>query len=216
MQSGASMHLRGVVVINLAASLLSEHRRGRAHSDEHHGSVIMVRKQPAKSPLGDGADRPAMRPLARSRGSRVAVGYVLVVGIAIVMSASCGPVSKVPEGDPAENIRSLALGYCQAAAANRGIGPSGEEQLIKFLVQRNEIPEEEARKMLISPRDNEPYVIRWGLKPSGNMLEENAPPPPIIIYEKTGADGTRYVADGRMSILALTPEEFAEAVPEAG
>ena len=69
--------------------------------------------------------------------------------------------------------------------------------------------------MLVSPRDNQPYVIRWGLAPEGSGPMGPEPPKPMIIaYEKSGAEGTRYVADGRISVVQKSQEEFSRVVPE--
>jgi hypothetical protein len=79
------------------------------------------------------------------------------------------------------------------------------------MVERNAVPREEVEKMLVSPRDNQPYIIRWGMRtyaPGGE--------PPIIMMEQTGADGTRYVANARPEILQLSDEEFKQRVPDQG
>jgi hypothetical protein len=117
--------------------------------------------------------------------------------------------------DPAANIQKLALGYVQFAAANAGVGPANQQALTKFMVERNGIPREEAEKSFVSIRDNQPYIIRWGLRPQGTGPMGPDPPKPIIlIMERTGADGTRFVADSRPSVSQMTNEELSQAVPD--
>jgi hypothetical protein len=88
--------------------------------------------------------------------------------------------------------------------------------LKKFLVEQSNFTEADAAKLFVSPRDNEPYVINWGIRAQGvQKAPGEAPVPPIIIYEKTGADGTRYVANGWMSVRQLSDSEFAQEVPDA-
>lgn len=141
---------------------------------------------------------------------------ILLVSFLSVELIGCGPESKVPTGDPAENLRKLALSYVQFAGQNRGMGPKDKETLKQFMIRRNGVPEQEAEARFISPRDNEPYGIRWGMRPTKpGPTPADTPEPEIIIYEAVGADGTRYVADGRMNILEYTEEEFAKAVPDA-
>ena len=129
--------------------------------------------------------------------------------------AGCGRgKSDVPVGDAAERIRKLALAYVEFASTNGGRGPSNQEALAKFLQRQDKISIEEANGLFVSPRDNEPYVIRWGQTPMGRPVGGQPPKPNIIIYEKTGADGTRYVADGRLSVKELSDEAFSQAVPD--
>ena len=137
-----------------------------------------------------------------------------ICAIVLAGAAGCGGTSDVPVGEPAENVRKLALGYVQFAAQNRGEGPSDKQAFLKFIAERNQMTEEEAEKFFISPRDNQPYVIRWGLRPEGSRpIGPDPPKPLIIIYESTGSDGTRCVADGRMSVLKMSEDEFSKAVP---
>jgi hypothetical protein len=75
------------------------------------------------------------------------------------------------------------------------------------MVERSDVSPEEAEARFTSPRDQQPYVIRWAQRSKGYSH------PAIIIFESQGADGTRYVANDLMSIQELTDDQFAEAVP---
>jgi hypothetical protein len=136
--------------------------------------------------------------------------------VAVLAATGCGSKSAVPVGDAAEKIRKLALGYVQYAASNRGIGPANQETLAKFMVERQGLTKEQAEACFVSPRDNQPYVVRWGQRPMGSApVGPDPPQPAIIIYESTGANGTVYVANGQMSIKELSAADFAQAVPDA-
>jgi len=138
-----------------------------------------------------------------------------LAAVALVLLAGCGGESEVPVGDAAENIRKLALGYVQYAGTNRGVGPADQKTLTKFMVERNGLPQEEVEKSFVSIRDNQPYIIRWGMRPQGSgPLGAEAPKPVIIIMERTGAEGTRYVADSRPEVLQMTEEELKQQVPD--
>lgn len=152
---------------------------------------------------------------AGARGGWVVRWYV-VLSVAIVScAAGCGAKTDVPAGDAAENIRKLALGYVQYAGANKGVGPADEDTLIQFISKRNGMTTEEAKKYLVSIRDSQPYVIRWGLHPMAPMTNPaESPKPNVIVFEKSGANGTRYIADGRLSVREVSGEEFSQLVPD--
>lgn len=133
---------------------------------------------------------------------------------ALAALSGCGRKSDVPVGDGAERIRKLALAYVQYAATNGGAGPANQEVLAKYLMQRNRLSKEDAAASFVSPRDNQPYIIHWGVRPMGSApIGPDPPKPEIIILEKTGADGTRYVANGLMSIKQMSVSELAEVAP---
>ncbi|MEX0614035.1 MAG: hypothetical protein WD738_01130 [Pirellulales bacterium] len=136
---------------------------------------------------------------------------VLALGV-----AGCRHSPQVPVGVAAENIRKLALAYVQFAATNNGVGPTDRDSLAKFLAKRNGLSREEAEAYFVSPRDKQPYVVRWGQRPLGSgTIGPEVPKPSIIIIERIGADGIRYVADGQLGIRQLTAEELDQVVPEA-
>jgi hypothetical protein len=135
--------------------------------------------------------------------------------MAATFVAGCGSKSDVPVGKAAENIRKLALAYVQFAATNKGIGPSNKDALASFLAKQNRLSREAAEAYFVSPRDNQPYVIRWGLRPLGSAsIGPDVPEPSIIIIERTGVDGVRYIADGQLGIRQLSDEELQHAVPD--
>jgi hypothetical protein len=138
-----------------------------------------------------------------------------LAAVAILSHSGCSGEPEVPVGDAAENIRKLALGYAQYAAANGGVGPADQQALSKFMVERNNLPQDEVEKSFISIRDNQPYIIRWGLRPQGSGPMGARPPTPvIIIMERTETDGVRYVADSRPSVSQMTEEELEQLVPD--
>lgn len=144
--------------------------------------------------------------VAAGRYSKVGLlGASLAV---VVLLVGCAGKQTVPVGNAAEHIRKLALGYVQFAAANQGVGPADQETLKKHLIERSHLTPEQADSAFVSPRDNQPYQVFWAIRPMGSgPIGPDPPKPSIIIVEKTGADGTRYLADGRLSIRQLPPAE---------
>ena len=139
---------------------------------------------------------------------------ICTIALAGVFAGCGGPKSDVPVGDAAENIRRLTLAYVKYAGAHGGAGPADQKTLAKAFADDNLISVAEAEKFFVSPRDNQPYVIRWGQRPLGPVVGPDPPKPNIIVYENTGADGTRYVGDGLVSIRELSDEAFNELVPD--
>ena len=134
--------------------------------------------------------------------------------MACVVSGCGGAKSDVPKGAAAENIRKVTLAYVEYSSTHSGVGPADKKSLAKALAERNLVSIEEAETFLVSPRDNQPYVIRWSQRPMGRPVGPNPPKPNIVVFENTGAEGTRYVGDGQISIKELSEERFAEMVPE--
>jgi hypothetical protein len=142
-----------------------------------------------------------------------AAGVIMVLALGI---AGCRRNQQVPVGDAAEKIRKLALAYVQFAATNNGIGPADQDALAKYLAKRNGLSGEEAKTYFVSPRDNQPYIIRWGERPLGSApIGPEVPTPAIIIIERTGAGGIRYVADGQTSVRQLPAEEAERLAAES-
>ncbi len=157
-------------------------------------------------------------PTARScrrlgRAPRRAVSLACLVAFTAVL-AGCGEKSDVPVGDPAENIRKLALAYVQYAAAHGGVGPADKESLAKAVAESAGVSADEATSRFTSPRDSKPYVIRWKQRPMGPSQGPDAPQPALLIYEQDGLDGTRYTADGRLSIKEMSDEQISQIYPE--
>jgi hypothetical protein len=137
-------------------------------------------------------------------------------GLAVFVTAivGCGGKADVPVGDAAENIRKLALAYVQYASAHGGVGPADEETLAKAVAASEGISAEEAKKRFTSIRDNKPYVIRWKQRPIAPATGPDMPKANLLIYEQDGAEGTRYTADGRLSIKELSNELLSQQYPE--
>lgn len=165
----------------------------------------------------DGVFQQAARAISPS-GGRVSFGLPAWLLLAIIpLAVGCGEEPTVPTGETAANIRQLAIGYVQYAAKNRGAGPADQETLATFVATTQGIPKEEVDKYFTSPRDNEPLVILWGLRPTvPDPAGFNPPKPNVIIHEKTGAGGTIIVANGQLSVQEMSPDEFAQVAPANG
>ncbi|MCC6127109.1 MAG: hypothetical protein IT426_19280 [Pirellulales bacterium] len=120
---------------------------------------------------------------------------------AVLLSFSgCGGEPEIPKiPDEEQNILFLLRAYCKFNGEHQRTPKSLDE--MKPLLKEFGDPE----KIILSPRDGQPYILVGGLDisqaPSGGAL-------PVVAYERNGVNGNRQVIDLRGSIRLLTPEEF--------
>ncbi len=145
---------------------------------------------------------------------QLAFWFCVLAASAVV---GCGRAPDAPVGDATPGIRRLTLAYVQYAAANRGVGPADRASLAKFLMQRNHLSKSDADACFVSPRDHQPYIVRWGQRPFGSAATATGPDPPkpkILVIEATAVDGTRYAGNGQLSVEQLPEDELANLVPK--
>lgn len=106
----------------------------------------------------------------------------------------------------------MARMFNQFASSRGGRGPQGEEELRKFMAARG-VDAAATDAAFTSPRDGEPYVIRYG-GTFGMPDPSKNEPWPVVAYEATGVDGTRQVAFFSGGVEVLEEEKLRELVPE--
>ncbi len=106
----------------------------------------------------------------------------------------CGGGS--PPQPPVESsLQKLAVIYGQYLGSHRGQAPVNEQELREFLETMSESERQkqgitDISKFFQSPRDGQPYVVRYG-------VQLGAPGPdgaPWVAHEKTGQAGKRFIA----------------------
>lgn len=116
-------------------------------------------------------------------------------------AAGCSrSASNVDIGD-IEGLRKVAAAYSRAAART-GHPPAKPADLKPFLPEG-----EDVERLLISPRDGQPYVILWGVD---SRPGKGGPTPLVIGYEKKGKNGIRFVFLD-MGVVSMTDGDFAKA-----
>jgi hypothetical protein len=114
--------------------------------------------------------------------------------VALLFIAGCGedPLKSVA----ARRLKGLATMYLDYAAAKGG-GPPNEEAfkkhlntVEKFVLSGNGMDPSAINEAFISPRDNQPWVILYGVG-IGRISGDSAP---LVAYEKTGVKGKHLVA----------------------
>lgn len=139
--------------------------------------------------------------------------HVCVALAALLFLSGCG-TTKV-EGTPPDeqNLKTLSILYGQFRGKMRR-PPANLAEFKKFLESTKADTGAELRvegdveKFLISPRDNQPYVILW------NVNARTGIPDPVA-YEQTGASGTRMVGLGSGAVEFADEERFKALVPNA-
>jgi hypothetical protein len=133
----------------------------------------------------------------RGIGTRTAL-----VGV-LTLLAGCGSGKpKYAAGNPPEmNLRAIGSAYV-AAAEKLNRAPKGLDEIKPFLSSED---------VLRSPVDGEEYVIIWGMDPRGKELAPKGGQNPILIYEKKGSGGKRWVCRAPTLTEQVSDSDFAKA-----
>lgn len=138
----------------------------------------------------------------------IAAGVVLVgiVGYAIFGGRTPPGTTTDPEAKTRlERLFEAHKSYVQ----EKKKAPADEKTFKEFL---QEMPEEQKKAMrlpnvdqlFISPNDNQPYVIRYGVRPNPGGATE------AIMWEQTGQNGQRYVALNIGYVQRYSDQDFQE------
>jgi hypothetical protein len=139
------------------------------------------------------------------------------IGLAglLVALSGCGSEKQSEEREQS-NLKPLAVLYGQFTAQHRGQAPSNEDEFKKFI---QALPPEKLASfkvanvdiLLVSARDQKPYVVVYGPAPSAGSSPTNR----VIAYEQTGVGGKRFVAFSVGKIEEVDQARFKELVPGA-
>ena len=138
---------------------------------------------------------------------RNAVGGHVVLGLVGLFAFVSGCSQKIEPQEPPLGYARIqkAASACRQFAASHKRQPSSVDELKAWAkklpkTQLDYMGIENLDEAFISPRDQQPYVIRGGSQKPGPMM--------IQMYEKTGEGGKRYVATNTGSILELEEQAF--------
>jgi hypothetical protein len=130
-----------------------------------------------------------------------------MVGLLLVAVAGCGgqpTVVATPLPEAHARLGAINAAY-EAFYDKHGRTPRNEQELRTMLVSQ----EQDADKVLRSPRDGEPFVICYGADVYGS-LDWAGDALPVFAYERRG-DGGRWVLAPPGFINVLSEEEFRAA-----
>lgn len=144
----------------------------------------------------------------------------VVLGLAACLWATGCKDPQRQEPEVERNLKALAVCFGRYVSQNRGQGPPNEAEFKKFI--RSQTAELEGLGLtaadvdglFVSPRDNQPFEIAWKatVGPPGPDGQSN-----MIIWEKTGLNGKRYVANGLVKIEEIDEATFQQrqaAIPK--
>ncbi|MBX9681750.1 MAG: hypothetical protein K2X38_23575 [Gemmataceae bacterium] len=109
----------------------------------------------------------------------------------------CTPVSP-PNHEP--TLTQLVTYYGRYVGQNKGTPPPNEQALKDFVkkVDANRNLDE----LMISPRDKQPYVVRYGVKPSMGGKQ------PVIAHEAVGVGGKKLVGFAAGEVREMNDAEI--------
>lgn len=119
--------------------------------------------------------------------------FVLALAIGLTGTLGCGESDKVVEAN-SDRMKRLYNCYLMYMEANNERGPKSAKALKKYLLkedgirlrlERMGVDAKGINEMFTSERDNEPFVVRWGLE----GMKDHA-----IVFEAVGVNGRRLVA----------------------
>jgi len=137
--------------------------------------------------------------------------------LVLAVASGCGK-SEVQASEGEKRIRALGMMYLRYSSSNVGRKQSVDQ--LKVFIQKvpaNElepfgVQTSDIDSLFVSPRDGQPYVIRFGTPltpPSPNA------PAAVVIYEATGENGKRWTFDAIGGVAELDETAFAKRVPDA-
>lgn len=132
--------------------------------------------------------------------------------------AGCGGGGRSNQEQEASPLKPIAKFYGDYVNQHQGRPPRGEAEFKAFLkesknaeVLKAEFKFTDIDKLLISPRDNKPYVIYYG-KMSTSTGPGGAP---VVAYEKEGSGGKRFVASALGAVEEVDEARFRKMIPDA-
>lgn len=130
---------------------------------------------------------------------------LIVSTLVVLLLAGCLVKSGPREDETTMDMRHIARVF-ESIQGFYNRPPKDLEEIKKFLTDyHTDGLNDEADKVLTSSRDGQPYVIIIGSQFGTGSGSE------IVIYEKKGADGKRYVMHTDRSVRQLTDDEFKQA-----
>jgi hypothetical protein len=144
---------------------------------------------------------------------RVLFSMVVASLLASVVAIGCnsrqGAAENRTEASAEDRLKVLAVLYCTGgppandeASFRKKVGMANPEMLKSFRLQSVD-------DLFISPRDQQPFVVRYGVPPGTPGLRGE-----ILAYEAEGKDGKRFVALSSVDVKEMSDAEFKAALPK--
>lgn len=137
----------------------------------------------------------------------------LVAGLCLHSGCNKSKEQSGPTRTAESSLQQVGVLYGKFTGQHRGQSPKNEAEFRKFITDNGEHSLKMAAvssvdELLTSPRDNEPFQIRYGM----TMGAPGKSGGPIVAYEKTGAGGSRFAVDTLGKVRELGQGELDEAL----
>ncbi len=132
--------------------------------------------------------------------------------------SGCGDKGRSNKAEEESPLKPIATFYAQYMSQHQGQPPRDEVEFKTFLKEpkvadrlKLEFQVTDVDKLLISPRDNKPFVIYYTAR-SKNTGPGGAP---LVAYEQEGLAGKRMVASALGAVAEVDDAAFRKMVPDA-
>ncbi len=145
---------------------------------------------------------------------RFLISMVPALSLAFCLSSVPGCGSKPPpQPKVAAHLQTLAVLY-GSYRGGKGQSPPDLAAFKKYIesLPTDRLMGNTAEELFISPRDKQPYVVIYNVKPTG--MPGGTDPVPLVAYEQTGVDGKRYIADVMVGVKEVDESPFQTLLPK--
>jgi hypothetical protein len=126
---------------------------------------------------------------------RVILPAAVIVGVGLLLTTQPTPRVADMEGEGSERLRNIGLAIDEATT-RLGRPPANEEELRPYLAEQGS-PD----RLLVSPIDNEPYVVLWGIDIRTGELGT------VLAYDRKAQNGLHHVLTAA-GVVRLTEAEL--------
>jgi hypothetical protein len=141
-----------------------------------------------------------------------------VILVSLGLLAGCGPRGPATKAEEESPLKPIAKFYGEYAITHQGKPPPSEAEFKAYLKDpkitdrlKEEFQVTDIETMLVSPRDNKPFVIYYGTRSKNSGPGGGA----VVGYEQQGAGGKRFVATTLGAVAEVDEAEFRKMVPDA-
>jgi hypothetical protein len=132
--------------------------------------------------------------------------------------AGCGDPGRSNKAEQESALKPIAKFYGDYVRQHRGKPPADEAEFKAFLKEaknadmlKAEFQITDIDKMLISPRDNKPFIIFYGTL----STFQGPGGAPVVGYEKEGVEGKRFVGSAVGAVEEVDEKRFRQMIPDA-
>ncbi|MCE9528630.1 MAG: hypothetical protein K8R36_21505 [Planctomycetales bacterium] len=158
------------------------------------------------------------QPQSRHAVKFMSSGRGAVALFLLSVAAGCSDPGRSNKAEQESALKPIARFYGVYVNLHQGKPPRGENEFKAFLKEAKNAEMLKAQyeitdidKMLISPRDNKPFVIFYGAM-STSLGPGGAP---VVGYEKEGVKGKRFVASAVGAVEEVDESTFRKMVSDA-